>query len=264
MSLSLSLFLSLCAIIPPPPPPAPKLARFKHSPLTTHLSPHPVLPVSHSLASTHIPSSSKQRVVDFRLPAIHPSIQLYSTVQSVICFGSHWSCWPYFIIIAALKNLKNLSRLLFYGPLCEKATTPLQSPPPRQTSIARYGASAVQQSAGLSSILSCQAVQARPVHDPYAHFYSPSHPTRRLLFSSSEDSFPSPAVLPSRALTKFSRFFSSRFSPPALLPNPPSAAHLSRHSTFFFPHPPCQLPTIPSFSANGGKTYIHDLATKPK
>lgn len=94
----------------------------------------------------------------------------------------------------------------------------------------------------------CSIAQRRascPVHDPYAHFYSPSHPTRRLLFSSSEDSFPS---LPSCRRGPDQLFPILFFS---LQPSKPS---LRRPPTCLaVPFLPLSTATDPSFSANGGK-----------
>lgn len=75
------------------------------------------------------------------------------------------------------------SALIWSGALCPDRFEPLsQTQPP----LPPLSPVTVQ--------VQCSIAQRRascPVHDPYAHFYSPSHPTRRLLFSSSEDSFPS-------------------------------------------------------------------------
>lgn len=97
----------------------------------------------------------------------------------------------------------------------------------------------------------CSIAQRRascPVHDPYAHSYSPSPPTRRLLFSSSEDSFPS---LPSCRRGPDQLFPILFFS---LQPSKPSKPSLRRPPTCLaVPFPPLVTATDPSFSSNGGK-----------
>lgn len=105
--------------------------------------------------------------------------------------------------------------------------------------------------------LRCSAAQRSAVHPVPSTIHTP---TSTLPPTPPADSSFLPAKIPSLrcrpavvALTNFSRFFSSRFSPPALSP---PAAHLSR-GTF----PPLVRATDPSFSANGGKTSVQDLAT---